>query len=67
MENRHISNWERTLNATQENTPAPDAEKLNSVATWLGNKVNQQDNVLNALWALRNQLLKDTLGLQKTL
>lgn len=67
MDNRYISPWEKTLHATQENTPAPDPEKLNSVTAWLGTKANQQDNVLNALWALRNQLLKDTLGLQKTL
>ncbi|XP_022920699.1 protein polybromo-1 isoform X3 [Onthophagus taurus] len=66
-ENRYISPWEKTLNATQENVPPPDPEKLHSVATWLGNKANQQENVLNALWALRNQLLRDTLCLQKTL
>lgn len=67
MDNKFISPWEKTLHATQENTPPPDPEKLNSVAAWLGSKVNQQDNVLTALWALRNQLLRDTLGLQKTL
>lgn len=67
VDNRHITNWEKTLNATQENTPVPDPEKLTSVTAWLGSKANQQDNVLNALWTLRNQLLKDTLGLQKTL
>ncbi|KAK9745833.1 BAH domain [Popillia japonica] len=66
-ENRFISPWEKTLNVTQESVPTPDPEKLTSVTTWLGSKVNQQENVLNALWALRNQLLKDTLSLQKTL
>lgn len=66
-ENKYICNWERTLNGSQETAPAPDPEKLNSVATWLGPKANQQDNVLNALWTLRNQLLRDTLSLQKTL
>lgn len=65
-ENKYITNWEKTLHATPENTPAPDPEKLNSVSTWLGKKASQE-NVLQALWNLRNQLLKDTLGLQKTL
>lgn len=66
VDNRFISPWEKTLQATQENTPPPDPEKLNSVTAWLGTKANQPD-VLNALWALRNQLLRDTLGLQKAL
>ncbi|KAF2888456.1 hypothetical protein ILUMI_17717 [Ignelater luminosus] len=67
-ENRYITSWEKTLNATRENTPAPpDPEKLNSVATWLGKKYEQQDDVVNALWDLRNQLLRDSLGLFKTL
>ncbi|XP_017786877.1 PREDICTED: protein polybromo-1 [Nicrophorus vespilloides] len=65
-DNKYISPWEKTLNASQENA-VPDMEKINNASTWLGTKANQQDNVLNALWALRNQLLRDTLGLQKTL
>lgn len=55
------------MHATQESTPAPDLEKLHNVATWLGRKADQHDNVVAALWTLRNQLLKDTLGLHKTL
>ncbi|KAJ8985335.1 hypothetical protein NQ317_008366 [Molorchus minor] len=66
-ENKHVTQWERTLNATPENTLTPDMEKLQHVATWLGRKADQHDNVVAALWALRNQLLKDTLGLHKTL
>ncbi|KAG5885887.1 hypothetical protein JTB14_019148 [Gonioctena quinquepunctata] len=66
-ETRHITSWERTLQVTQENTPAPDMEKLQSITTWLGSKADQHDNVVAALWSLRNQLLKDTLGLHKTL
>ncbi|KAJ8960513.1 hypothetical protein NQ318_013797 [Aromia moschata] len=65
-ENKHITQWERTLQATQDNTPAPDPEKLQNVAAWLGRKADQHDNVVAALWSLRNQLLKDTLGLHKT-
>lgn len=63
-ENKYVTNWEKTLHATPENTPAPDPEKLTSVTSWLGKRVGQE-NVVQALWNLRNQLLKDTLGLQK--
>lgn len=66
-ENRFISPWEKALNATAENVPPPDPEKLTSVATWLGKNYEKQEDVVNALWNLRNQLFKDTLGLQKTL
>lgn len=55
------------MHANQENTPVPDLEKLHHVTTWLGKKADQHDNVVAALWTLRNQLLKDTLGLHKTL
>ncbi|CAH0559025.1 unnamed protein product [Brassicogethes aeneus] len=66
-ENKHITQWERTLTATQENSTAPDIDKINQVSTWLGRKADQHDNVVAAIWTLRNQLLKDTLGLHKTL
>ncbi|CAH1167174.1 unnamed protein product [Phyllotreta striolata] len=66
-ENKHLSQWERTLHASQENAPEPDSEKLKQVAQWLGRKTDQHDNVVAALWTLRNQLLKDTLSLHKTL
>ncbi|XP_060527189.1 protein polybromo-1 isoform X2 [Cylas formicarius] len=64
---KHITNWERTLHVTQENVQIPDTEKLQHVATWLGKRADQHDNVVAALWTLRNQLLKDTLCLHKTL
>ncbi|XP_050303913.1 protein polybromo-1 isoform X2 [Anthonomus grandis grandis] len=66
-EQKHISNWERTLHATPETCAPPDPEKLSQVATWLGKRADQHDNVVAALWQLRNQLLKDTLCLHKTL
>lgn len=62
-----ISSWEKTIHANQENSTLPDPEKLQNVATWLGKKADQHDNVVAALWTLRNQLLKDSLGLHKTL
>ncbi|KAK9878876.1 hypothetical protein WA026_003705 [Henosepilachna vigintioctopunctata] len=65
VENKFISPWEKVLHANPENTVTPDPEKLQNISTWLGKKADQQDNVFNALWALRNQLLRDTLGLTK--
>lgn len=47
-ENKYISNWERTLNATQETLPPPDPEKLQNVKAWLGRKADQHDNVVAA-------------------
>ncbi|XP_031335236.1 protein polybromo-1 isoform X3 [Photinus pyralis] len=64
-DNKYITSWEKTLNATQETVTNPDPEKINNVATWLGKKYNQQEDVVNALWELRNQLLRDSLGLSK--
>jgi len=66
-ENKYVTNWDKTLNVTQERVPEPDPEKLSNVSVWLGKKTHQEENVLKALWALRNQLLRDTLGLQKAL
>ncbi|KAF5301597.1 hypothetical protein FQR65_LT08902 [Abscondita terminalis] len=63
-ENKYITPWDKVLNATPETTTV-DTEKLASVSTWLGKKFNQQEDVVNALWELRNQLLRDSLGLSK--
>ncbi|KAK9869165.1 hypothetical protein WA026_002914 [Henosepilachna vigintioctopunctata] len=63
VENNFMPPWEEVLHANQENDTTRDPEKLQNISTWLGKKVDQQDNVHNALWALRNQLLRDTLGL----
>lgn len=54
-ENKHVTPWEKTLQATQENTPEPDMEKIKNVTAWLGRKADQHDNVVAALWNLRNQ------------
>lgn len=66
-DNKHITNWEKTLCASQENMPTLELDKIQNVTTWLGKKINQQDNVVSALWTLRNRLLRDTLSLQKYL
>ncbi|XP_066252584.1 protein polybromo-1 isoform X2 [Euwallacea similis] len=63
---KHVTHWERSLHATPENCTPPDPEKLAHAATWLGKRADQHDNVVAALWQLRNHLLKDTLCLHKT-
>jgi protein polybromo-1 len=67
LDNKHISPWEKNLCSNQEIIPTPELDKLQNVTAWLGKKADQQDNVVSALWSLRNRLLKDTLSLQKTL
>ena len=53
------------MNATQENTPAqPEA---NLPTDWLINGAGCHGNVTNALWALRDMMLKDAVGLSRTI
>ncbi|KAF4526533.1 hypothetical protein B566_EDAN005900 [Ephemera danica] len=63
-ETKHISNWDKHLKATPENTPVPDASRLPS--QWLGNGVGNHGNIVNALWALRDFMIRDALGLTKS-
>ncbi|XP_074113520.1 protein polybromo isoform X2 [Cotesia typhae] len=65
VENRYISNWDKQMNATPENTQIPDVTKL--PAEWLGNGVGNHGNVVNALWTLRNMMMRDVLAINKTL
>lgn len=65
VENRYISNWDKQMNATPENTQIPDITKL--PAEWLGNGVGNHGNVVNALWTLRNMMMRDVLAINKTL
>ncbi|XP_034942972.1 protein polybromo-1 isoform X2 [Chelonus insularis] len=65
VENRYISNWDKQLSATPENTQIPDVAKL--PAEWLGNGVGNHGNVVNALWTLRNMMMRDVLAINKTL
>jgi len=60
------SNWERQLIATQENTKGPDDPNSLPAIQWLGKGIGNHGNVLNALWALRNFMMKDAMGLSKT-
>jgi len=62
-DSRHISNWEKGLRATPESVPTPDPSRL--PAHWLGNGAGNHGSVVNALWALRDFLLRDSLHLAK--
>ncbi|BFZ08168.1 hypothetical protein BsWGS_11204 [Bradybaena similaris] len=60
-----ISNWDKTLNATQENTPSQSESNLPT--QWLAQGAGCHGSVTNALWALRDFMLKDALNLARTL
>lgn len=60
-----ISNWEKHLMATQENTVINDSGRL--PAQWLANGPGSHGTVVNALWALREYMMKDSLGIAKIL
>ncbi|XP_071547124.1 protein polybromo-1 isoform X2 [Panulirus ornatus] len=60
-----LSNWERHLMATQENTVINDSGRL--PAQWLANGPGAHGTVVSALWALRDYMMKDSLGIAKIL
>ncbi|EEC07487.1 polybromo-1, putative [Ixodes scapularis] len=62
-EARHVSPWDAQLKATKENTTVYDPSRL--PAHWLGNGVASHGNALNALWALRDFMLRDALGIAR--
>jgi hypothetical protein len=62
---KHISHWDKLLKATPENTPIPDASRL--PAHWLGNGVGNHGNIVNALWTLRDFMMRDALGIKKVI
>jgi hypothetical protein len=57
-----MSNWERQLKASKDNMRAPDEAKL--PAHWLANNGDHGTSV-DALWALRDFLMCDSLGVTK--
>ncbi|GFQ66100.1 protein polybromo-1 [Trichonephila clavata] len=64
-ESKYISNWDAHLKATPETTVVPDPQRLPT--HWLGNSHENHGSALNALWALRNFMLKDALNISKIL
>lgn len=59
----YISNWDSHLKATPETTHPPDPHRLPT--HWLSNSVDNHGSALNALWALRNYMLKDALNISR--
>ena len=65
---RHITPWEKTIKAQQDNVIIQQQIDINKLPIqWLGNKVKKDtdENVINALWSLRNFMLKDVLQLNR--
>lgn len=60
---KHVSNWDTQLKATKENTPIYDTSRLPT--HWLGNGVGGHGNAVNALWALRDFMLRDALNISR--
>ncbi|XP_060077501.1 protein polybromo-1-like isoform X5 [Ylistrum balloti] len=60
----HISDWEKNLSATSDNT-LTDESRL--PAHWLAQGAGYHGNVTDALWALRDLMMKDTMNISRTL
>ncbi|KAK3930738.1 Protein polybromo-1 [Frankliniella fusca] len=62
-ENRTVNNWEKQLKARPENTTVPDPSRL--PGHWLANGVGNHGTMVNALWTLRDFMVRDALGISK--
>ncbi|XP_033746616.1 protein polybromo-1-like isoform X8 [Pecten maximus] len=60
----HISEWEKNLSANSDNT-LTDESRL--PAHWLAQGAGYHGNVTDALWALRDLMMKDTMSISRTL
>lgn len=58
-----MSPWEKTLNASEENTPVPDSSKL--PGHWLANGERNHASLTSALWSLRDLMMRDLMKLAK--
>merc|ERR1712008_116047 len=61
-ESNTMSNWERQLKASKELVKCPDEARL--PAHWLANN-GEHGTSLDALWGLRDFLMRDSLGVQR--
>ncbi|XP_071136787.1 protein polybromo-1-like isoform X8 [Mytilus edulis] len=59
----NVGDWEKNLTATPENTKTDESRMP---ASWLAQGAGYHGNVSNALWALRDLMLKDTLNITRT-
>jgi len=64
-DSKYISHWDKHLKAAPENTAIPDPSRL--PAHWLGNGVGNHGNIVNALWTLRDFMMRDALGINKVI
>ncbi|KAK3103095.1 hypothetical protein FSP39_016403 [Pinctada imbricata] len=60
----YISDWDKSLSATPQNTRT-DESRLPS--HWLAQGTGYHGNMTNALWALRDMMLKDAMDISRTL
>lgn len=58
---RYLSDWEKELTATPQNTRVEPSRV--QVSNWINNAPVKQDMVVDALWNLRNFMIKNTLNL----
>ncbi|XP_070193759.1 protein polybromo-1-like isoform X2 [Littorina saxatilis] len=65
VETRTVSNFPKMMTATADNTPAPNEARLPS--QWLAQGAGYHGSVTNALWALRELMLKDTMTIARTI
>ncbi|XP_071450417.1 protein polybromo-1 isoform X3 [Hetaerina americana] len=69
-DNKYISQWERHLKATPENTRSVGAGGEGALGRlpghWLANGAGDHGSILNALWTLRDFMLRDALSISRT-
>ncbi|KAL8620376.1 hypothetical protein ACOMHN_013001 [Nucella lapillus] len=65
VETRTISNFPKLLSAAADNTPVPNEARLPT--QWLAQGAGYHGSVANALWALRDLMLKDTMTIARTI
>ena len=64
-ENQTVGDWQKSMTATRENTPLPPQGKL--PVHWLKEGSGHHENAANALWALRDLMMKDAVTVSRTL
>jgi len=62
-DSRSMCNWDRQLNASQEFVKVPDESKL--PVGWLAGNTGEHATSMDALWALRDFMLQEALGVVK--
>merc|ERR1712115_98449 len=62
-DSRSMCNWDKQLNATQEVARGADESKL--PVAWLAGNTGEHATSLDALWALRDFMLQEALGVVK--